>query len=264
MFSTLVVPLDGSPLAATALPTAGAIARRSFASIELVMVTSPGLPTLDGELALKQAAADTIADVAHSCRVIESNDVRASLVEAASADGALLCMATHGRTGLTRVVLGSTAEAVTRTVARPVVLVGPHALPPSSFDAVVACIAPSADPDDPLLPAAVDLARTIGARLWLVQIQGQAGADATDVVDSAELHGLAHDLLARGIDVEWEVTHGDVVGDLLRLRAQTGAAMLAVMTHGRRGIARTVLGSVATQLVHTAPCPVLVVPPGSD
>jgi len=51
---------------------------------------------------------------------------------------------------------------------------------------------------------------------------------------------------------------GDAVEGLLQMAADVGADLLVVGMHGRRGVKRLTLGSVAEQLVRTAPCPVLV------
>lgn len=263
MFTTLVVPLDGSPLAATAVRPAAAIARRAFATVELVTVTSPGLGIVDDELMLKDAASE-LDGVAFNYRIIESNDAPEAIIAASADEGSVLCMATHGRTGLARVVLGSTADTIIRSAARPVILVGPHAAAPTSFEAILACVKTSSPESCSVVPTAVEMARTLGARLWLVEVQ--SGGDAAppdappDVVEAGGLEALASHLIHSGVDVEWEVLHGDVVGEVLRARATLGAAMLAVTAWAGGGILRTTLGSVSTQLAHTAPCPVLVAP----
>lgn len=262
MFTTLVVPLDGSPLAATALGPAAAIARRAGASVDLVTVTSPGIGTLDDELMLKEAAS-TLGDVARSRTVIESNDAPGSIVGAATSDDALLCMATHGHTGLVRAVLGSTAEAVLRSTSRPVVLVGPRATTPPAWDVLQVCVVTSSPESRRVVPVALAMARTLGARLWLTEVQpARRLATPADVVEAGGLEAIAAVLQRDGIDVEWEVFHGDdVVEELLRVRAELDASLLVTTTHARAGIARAALGSVTMALVHDAPCPVLVVPP---
>jgi nucleotide-binding universal stress UspA family protein len=53
-----------------------------------------------------------------------------------------------------------------------------------------------------------------------------------------------------------EVRHG---ARSTRPRRNTGADLIIMGTHGRRGIARTLIGSVAEKVVRTAPCPVLTV-----
>jgi nucleotide-binding universal stress UspA family protein len=61
------------------------------------------------------------------------------------------------------------------------------------------------------------------------------------------------------LKVETLVQRGDPVTEILRM-AEDGASDLIVMgTHGRSGIKRALLGSVAENVVHRAPCPVLVV-----
>jgi nucleotide-binding universal stress UspA family protein len=187
---------------------------------------------------LKEAAAE-LGDATGTCRVVESNDPGSAIV-ASVGDDALLCMASHGRTGVAR-MLGSTAEAVVRASSRPVLLLGPRASVPADWGVVQVC---------------VDTA-------WLVEVQPARRVPVdTDAIESGGLEAMAMHLRGDGIDVEWEVFHGDdVAGELLRARASLGASMLVVTTHARAGLARAVLGSVTTDLVHGSPCPVLVVPP---
>jgi len=262
VFTTIVVPLDGSPRAASALELADSLARRAGAAIELVTVTSPGLDTLDDELVLKAACADVL-DVPCSWRVIEANDVEEALArEVDAVPDAILCMATHARTGITRAALGSTAEATVRATTRPVLLVGPRAAVPARWDVVQACVDTTSELSRRAVPVAVALARVLGARLWLTEVQpARELRPEADVPESVGLAALASTLRRDGIDVEWEVFHGDdVVAELLQARAALGASVLVTTTHARGGIARAALGSVTTSLVHDAPCPVLVVP----
>jgi len=61
------------------------------------------------------------------------------------------------------------------------------------------------------------------------------------------------------VDVERRLRRGDPVAEILRL-AEDGACDLIVMgTHGRTGLGRLLMGSVAEQVVRRAPCPVLTV-----
>ena len=262
MFTTLVVPLDGSALAATALAPAASLARRAAASIELVTVTSPGLNTLDDELVLKDAAT-ALGDVPYTIQVIESNDVPTAVVLAATRADSLLCMATHGRTGLARAVLGSVAEATIRAAVRPMLLVGPKAVAPASWDVVQVCVDTSSEESRRAVPVALAMARALGARLWLVEVQPARFVPSTgDVIEAGGLEALATVLERDGIDVEWEVFHGDdIAGELLRAADAVQASLLVTTTHARAGVARVALGSVTAQLAHRAPCPLLVVPP---
>jgi nucleotide-binding universal stress UspA family protein len=68
------------------------------------------------------------------------------------------------------------------------------------------------------------------------------------------LAGLQHDVIVR---------EGDVWEELEKILAQEHIDMLVVGTHGRRGVGKLLLGSVAEQIFRHADCPVLTVGPGS-
>lgn len=266
MFTTLMVPLDGSPTASRALPTAVALARRTAARLQLVTVTSPGLSIVDDELMLIEAGA-VAGEVPFDIAVLQSNDVADSLAGALDADPfAILCMATHGRTGIARAALGSTAESVVRRVARPTLLVGQHAVVPERWDVVQACVDTRSTDARRTIDAGRALAEVLGARLRLTEIHpARKLVPLPEVVETSRLEAIARPLREAGVDVEWDVGHSDdVVEDLLRLQHELGAAVLIATTHGRTGISRAVMGSVTTELVHGATCPVLVVPPSPD
>lgn len=55
------------------------------------------------------------------------------------------------------------------------------------------------------------------------------------------------------------IAHGDPADEIVGLASQRGADLLVISSHGRRGIARLALGSVADRVVARAPCPVLLV-----
>ncbi|HEX4904993.1 MAG TPA: universal stress protein [Acidimicrobiales bacterium] len=262
MFTTVVVPLDGSPRAASTLELAAELARRAGAALELVTVASPGLDLLDHELALKAACGD-VEGVPCAWRVIESNEVDVALAGAVTDTDAILCMATHARTGIARAALGSTAEATVRAATRPVVLVGPHAQVPEDWDVVQACIEPTSELSRRAVPVAVALTRLLGARLWLVEVEpARQLRSGVDVPESAGVAALATALRRDGLDVEWDVLHGDdVAAELLSSQRTLGSSVLVTSSHARRGLTRAALGSVTTSLVHDAVCPVLVVPP---
>ncbi len=63
----------------------------------------------------------------------------------------------------------------------------------------------------------------------------------------------------RGAPVEAKVLMGDPADEVSRFASKEHVDLLVVATHGRRGLARAVLGSVAATLVREAPCSVLVV-----
>jgi nucleotide-binding universal stress UspA family protein len=59
--------------------------------------------------------------------------------------------------------------------------------------------------------------------------------------------------------VELLVGHGAPASEILRVASETKASLIVIATHGRTGLRRLALGSVAERVVREAPCPVLVV-----
>ena len=54
------------------------------------------------------------------------------------------------------------------------------------------------------------------------------------------------------------LTMGDPAGEIVRIAGEEGAEMIVLGTHGRTGVTRMLMGSVAEAVVRRAPCPVLV------
>jgi universal stress protein A len=61
--------------------------------------------------------------------------------------------------------------------------------------------------------------------------------------------------------VNYRLVEGDPVEEILRTGRETNSDVIVLGTHGRKGLGRLLLGSVAEQTVRTAPCPVLTVKP---
>jgi nucleotide-binding universal stress UspA family protein len=82
----------------------------------------------DWQRSLDRAAGDLGRDVCKQTLVGEGADVARAICTAAAANGmSYIAMATHGRSGLRRLLLGSVAEAVVRHATVPVLLYPPSA-----------------------------------------------------------------------------------------------------------------------------------------
>ena len=81
------------------------------------------------------------------------------------------------------------------------------------------------------------------------------------VVREAEdyLRDLKDRLKARGLDVDTHVRYGDDVEEILDHAAQKEIDLVAVSTHGHRGVKRLLLGSVAERVIRQTPKPVFLV-----
>ena len=142
MYSTILIPLDGSPLGERALRVALALARRSQARVELVHVRAPGAssanaPMYDTRLdeELEQGIRDRISALAErlvrdervtATAVFLRGDVARALDEHAAARGVdLIVMTSHGRGGFSRAWLGSVADELIRRATVPLLIVRP-------------------------------------------------------------------------------------------------------------------------------------------
>jgi nucleotide-binding universal stress UspA family protein len=77
----------------------------------------------------------------------------------------------------------------------------------------------------------------------------------------AELQRFAANARTTDVPVEFLVEEGHIAPQVVQAAQSGKAHMIVLGTHGRSGVARLLLGSVTEQLLHTAPCPVLSVPP---
>jgi nucleotide-binding universal stress UspA family protein len=104
--------------------------------------------------------------------------------------------------------------------------------------------------------AAADYARRLGARLHVLHVLWPT----SDAAAGPALERLAGELRATA-PVVTAVESGMPAADIIVRYAERQRASLIVMgTHGRTGVSRALLGSVAERVVRTAPCPVLTVP----
>jgi nucleotide-binding universal stress UspA family protein len=65
----------------------------------------------------------------------------------------------------------------------------------------------------------------------------------------------------RGVQARWLLKTGSPTEGIVEAAREEAADLLVVGTHGRSGVSRLVIGSVAERVVRSAPCPVLIVKP---
>jgi nucleotide-binding universal stress UspA family protein len=128
---------------------------------------------------------------------------------------------------------------------------------------------------EPALRKAIEMARKEGAELIIAHVyESPAGmshsgpadelfqADNEEKLRVAAVKGLEPviaEAQAAGVRVRGVAIAGHATHRLAELARENGAALLVVGTHGRTGIKKLITGSVASDLVATAPCPVLTV-----
>lgn len=126
-----------------------------------------------------------------------------------------------------------------------------------------------------VLPVAVTLAKADGAALRLLRIaeeprppaRGETDVSAPADREAGRLRQEAEDYLQRmigrlpGLPVDGAVRVGDPAEGILAEAEEWGADLIALATHGRSGLRRVVLGSVAQAVVTSALCEVLTLRP---
>jgi nucleotide-binding universal stress UspA family protein len=167
----------------------------------------------------------------------------------------LVMMSTHGRTGLSRFALGSVAELVVREAATPVFLVRGLADHPCTFDSILVPLDGSTIAEA-VLPCVEAIAPALKSKVFLLRVP--ANEDVTDARDY--LTAIATRLRAAGIkDVHTSVRPGPADEAIIHTAERENVSFIAMATHGRSGVRRWVLGSIADRVLHTAPIPTLLV-----
>jgi nucleotide-binding universal stress UspA family protein len=303
---TLLVPVlknvlfatDFSPCSQFALPFLHDLALRYGSTVHLVHVLAPEartsvpmdhVPELDvdqsdAELALKALQSSAyINDIAHTATVERGEvwEVLAAIVEEKKID--MIVLGTHGRRGLKKLVLGSTAEQVFRLAPCPVLTIGPHAT--NLARASVAPILFATDfssGSQHALPYAVSLARANHAGLILLHavppsVAVLPGSMETMVVANVECTAeLVAEALARARQQMKALISAEIVEELrpeIIIECGEAAAMILNTAESRQagliamGAHRASIHSVAAHLpwatassvVCEARCPVLTV-----
>lgn len=203
-------------------------------------------------------------------RVGEARETVVSV--AAGEKAALIVLASHGRTGLQRWLLGSVAEAVTRHAPCPVWLVrcsDPGQQEPwkATAPAISSILLPLdiSERADRAVDYVLATIPKATAKLVLLAATNMAWVGRTDsagdIVNEvrAALDERAARLRAEGWAVDVVIDPGLPAEAILDNAAKLGVDLIALTSHGRTGAERWFLGSVAEKVVRHAACPVVVV-----
>ncbi|MFC7070985.1 universal stress protein [Halobaculum lipolyticum] len=290
-FADIVVGTDGSEPGGAAVETAYALAAALGARVHPCTVVDP-YPTGQRltDLRRHRAAAadlvDRLRDRADRAGVDADPTVRegrphAELTAyAAETDADLIVVGTHGRGGARRALLGSVAEKLIRTADVPVLVTheGDDAGRTWGPESRLLVATDGSDAARPAERVGVGLAASLDARLAAVSVVDEAAALSTvgggmlggDTIAAVKraLDERADRALTRvsaladdaGVDADSTVLVGEPGAAIRDYAADTDTDLIVVGTHGRGGIRRVVIGSIAERVIRGADRPVLVVP----
>jgi nucleotide-binding universal stress UspA family protein len=281
-FENILFATDFSPAAAHAIPFVKKLARHFQSYLVAFHVrppvvnpmTQPANWTFDieaakaidqqhrGELLEIFAGIDTQA-------VIEEGDIQSLLDSALKKHNIdLLVIGTHGRTGLAKMLLGSVAEEIFRTVPCPVLTVGPHSDPGTAHIREILFATDLASEAPAAAAYAISLAQEFQARLTMLHVVPEPKPGElvswSDVRDSSQqrLRELVPDEAEAWCKPEYLVERGDAAERILDLANSREADLIVLGAQPERGVpgASTHLPiATAHKVVTRAMCPVLTV-----
>ena len=279
MYKRILVPLDGSKLAEQVLPYVRLVAYAFGSRIELLQTFEPVPPTMEDPFHgsyLHQIEANVRAqsiDYLNRIKALYDPKTAVSFTvdigepaswivrEAEREADTLIAMSTHGRSGITRWVLGSVADQVLHATNAPILLLrfqdGETPTKEASLTSVIVPLDGSSLAEQ-VLPHTVALARSLRLSVTLVRVSSHHG--------EAEARGYLQEvggkLSQQGvISVNEVVLSGHAGPAIVDIARDIPNSLVTMTTHGHSGIGRWILGSVADLVVRHSGSPVLVVHP---
>ncbi|MCW5850592.1 MAG: universal stress protein [Anaerolineae bacterium] len=282
MYQTLLVPLDGSKLAERAVPVAAQLAQAVQA--RLVLLQAIGVHVAEARTYLGEIAIGLRARGLHVDTVVAPEPAAEAIVSFISTRPVdMVIMSTHGRSGLGRAVFGSVAEAVLTHSHVPILLLRSAKDVPDFAPAVHPRILVPLDGSHfavAALPHAAALAKALDGTLVLTEVCLEPidmsiwNANTRQLLNDIEhihqrerrhaqgyLGHLQAQFEAEGLKVETCICRG-APGERVRQQCeQLGANLVVMATHGRSGVSRALMGSVALDVLHHGHLPMLLVHP---
>jgi nucleotide-binding universal stress UspA family protein len=291
----MLIPLDGSKVAEQVLPYARRLARALSIPVELLQAADPEALALLTDPAHSRYADTVWADKINSGRayleavarsfegarvqcVVEKGKAEDVVIDNAAADkNTLIVMATHGRSGIQRWLLGSVADKVLHGSPNPMFLVRATEQGQTDGEAVLKTVVVPLDGSplaEQVLGDVLQVAKKMALKVVLFrayalpasitgdefgtymeelinQIESEARDYLATKVDEAKQNGLS--------DVVSAVKFGYGAEEIISVARETPDNFVAMCTHGRSGVNRWVLGSVTERVVRHSGDPVLII-----
>jgi nucleotide-binding universal stress UspA family protein len=301
MYKVIMVPTDGSGFDREAIRVALRIAERCDAKVRLVRVLATGSifdmsartegTDLSDEIVQtgRDAALSELYALAAECRATSNANVSVDLHGgpiddvlqgyARRHDVDLIVISTHGRSGISRLSLGSVTDSLIRRTTIPVLVVKPSTsyLNPRAIEAFKRIIVPldGSALAEQILPRVLELAKLAEAEITLLGVLVPQSYSQKEIYDpslpwwskditqaQSYLFGVAATLRREGVTVTTEVVIGENVASAIGdYASREKADLIAIATHGRGGLARLIRGSVADAVMHSSRISMLVFKP---
>lgn len=287
MYDTILIPTDGSECAERAIAMGLAFAEKFDASLHAVYIIDRTMVPSSAEAAAeemftkygKQALSvvderAATAGVRATTEIVQSAEgLHETIIEhARDHDADLIVMGSHGRTGLSRIALGSVAARTIRDSPIPVLTVKQIA-----SEAVDRILLPVDGSRGAVAAAthAIELALETNAALHVLHVIDVAHFsgefDSSHVYDAFERIGqeAVDDVIERAeqagvTSIESTIVNGRPGRSIAEYATEQDIDLIVMGTHGRSGIDHYLLGSVAEAVARIADPPVLTINVGDD
>jgi nucleotide-binding universal stress UspA family protein len=297
MYSRILIALDGSKTAEHVLPYARRLATGAHVAVDLLGVVE--MSDIAGDIGSSEAphaealireavrnSTEYLENVARTFRNgrvhyrVEQGRPEDIIIAAAAADrGTLIAMATHGRSGVSRWLVGSVTEKVLRGTVNPLLVVRAPRDAKTDREAVLSSVIVPLDGSDiaeAVLSPVAALAKALELDVILVRVYALPlvtyGGDDYYVPDYIELKDQIRDeaegylnstaslLRAQGVaHISTVVIEGSAADAIISLARKTPDSLVAMSPYGRSGLQRWILGSVTLKVVRHCEDPVLIV-----
>ncbi len=288
MIDRILFPTDGSEAADAVFEFAQQIALEHDAELYVLNVADTNRDSVtqisgkvvdaledEGKRIVEELTADASAGVSIRTDVVQGDPEQTIVEYSQRIDADLIVMATHGRSGLERVLLGSITERVVSTATAPVLAVNPDEVGTPSYPCENVLVpTDGSEGATRALRTAVELASVTGATLHVLTVVETAslGFDARSMLKDEELESSASETIAEATEiaedslseVKSSIQHGHPHREIRSYVDDNDIDLVAMGTHGRTDFSRYLLGSVANKLLRSSPVPVLTARAGAD
>ncbi|MDP9201868.1 MAG: universal stress protein [Gemmatimonadota bacterium] len=301
MYKVIIVPTDGSGFDREAIRVALRMAERSDAKVRLVRVLASGsffgvAATAEGTAVAAEVvrserdrALSELYALAAECRVTSKADISVDLYAGPVADVLegyarrnevdLIVISTHGRSGISRLSLGSVTDSLIRHTTIPVLVVKPPTsyLNPQVREAFKRIVVPldGSTLAEQILPRVLTLAKLEDAEITLLHVLTSESYSQKEIVDpnlpwwdkdislaQEYLFRIAGRLRRNGVPATTDIVISENVANAIGdFAGREKADLIAIATHGRGGLARMLRGSVADAVMHSTRMSMLVFKP---
>ena len=305
MYDRILVPLDGSPLAEQVLPYVTRISKGLGIPVHLLQIfpspseqledprhgrygTGISAGIHDESIDYLNSVLSKTAGMEGTSEAHEGDAVSRIIDIADESPASLVAMSTHGRSGVTRWLMGSVTDRVLHAIKNPMLIVrGRHEGEPEPDTNLETIIVPvdGSSLAEQVIPHVAALAKGLNLKVTLLRavateeefsgvtsyerLEGVVGLHfpsyeemATEAGNQAMayLQGLEETLREQGVaSVDHQIVRGGAAHVIVDLAQETPDNLVAMTTHGRSGPARWAMGSVTDRVVRYSGDPVLVV-----